>query len=343
MGEGPCQDDDIGRGEVEPLRPGGRHDVRGVPGEQHPAVAHRLGDVAAHRQHGLRGDGPAVQGPVAVDGGAGVQLVPDALVGPVGGIGAVGDLEVEPADGGGTHAEQGEPALGVGVDQLVAGRGRVGEDAEPGVGVGPFEDRAGAVGDGVLGDPVETVAAGHPVAAQGLFPALVGVADHRTVGAGPFDGVHRGVEQQRSAVLEPEGYQVLDHLGLGVHRHRPAAGQRGEVDAVRAAVEAQLDAGVDDALAVQALPGPARAQGVDGALFEDAGALAALDVGPVAALQHDAVDARVVQHAGEQQPRRAAADDADGGVHGSHPSLAPSSRRTCSATAKAALAAGTPQ
>jgi hypothetical protein len=94
---------------------------------------------------------------------------------------------------------------------------------------------------------------------------------------------------------------------------RPSQG--GEVHAVAPAVEAELDAVVDEAFAVHALAGPAGAQHVGRALFEDAGALALLDVVAVARLQQYAVDSGLVQQAGEQQPRRAAADDADGGAH----------------------------
>ncbi len=64
---------------------------------------------------------------------------------------------------------------------------------------------------------------------------------------------------------------------------------------------------VHEPFGVHAGAGAAGAQGVDGALFEDPGALALFDVraGPV--LQDDAVDAGVVQQPGEEQPGRAGA------------------------------------
>lgn len=83
-----------------------------------------------------------------------------------------------------------------------------------------------------------------------------------------------------------------------------------------APVEAQLDAVVREALAVHALRRARLAQYVDGALLQDPGALAPLDVRAVAALQDDGVDSGVVQEPGEEQPGGARSDDADGGAHG---------------------------
>ena len=56
-----------------------------------------------------------------------------------------------------------------------------------------------------------------------------------------------------AAGVQARGDEVLDHLLLAVDRDRPPAGELGEVDAVPAPVEAQLEAVVDEALAVQAL------------------------------------------------------------------------------------------
>lgn len=98
------------------------------------------------------------------------------------------------------------------------------------------------------------------VAGEGLCPALVGAADDGQAAGrdvGLFCGGNLGLVQQRRVVLGVQRYQALDHLGLGVDPHPAAAGQGREVDAVRAAVEAQLDAVVDQALAA-ARPGRRR-------------------------------------------------------------------------------------
>ena len=106
-----------------------------------------------------------------------------------------------------------------------------------------------------------------------------------------------------------------------------------------APVEAQLEAVVDEALAVQALGDAGLVEQVDGRLLEHAGAHARLDVLARARLEHDRLDALQVQQVGQQQPGRAGPHDPDLGVH--HPP-ASASASTRWATANAVLAAGTP-
>ena len=208
-----------------------------------------------------------------------------------------------------------EAAVVAGVDELVV-RGRdVGEDAEPGEGVRPLEDLGQLGRDRLAGHAPEAVAADDVVALQDVLAALVPEADARAVGVGVLDGQRLRLEQQRAALRELEGDEVLADLGLGVDHHGPAAGEGGEVDAVALPVEAQLDAVVAQPLAVHALPGAGRAQHVDRALLQDPGALALLDVGAVAALQDDRVDAGVVEQPGEEEAGGAGSDDADGGAH----------------------------
>ena len=117
---------------VHPEAASRRQRVRGVAGQEHAPVPHRRLHVAAHRQDALVGDRaggqlPAVL-PVPEPGG---QLVPDAVVGPGGGVGAVGHLQVEPAHRRGPHRVQREPVRVPRVDQLVGGRRDVGQDPEP--------------------------------------------------------------------------------------------------------------------------------------------------------------------------------------------------------------------
>ena len=54
--EGGREQADVGDREVEPLGAGRRHDVRGVAGQEQPAVPHRRLHERAHRQHALLGD-----------------------------------------------------------------------------------------------------------------------------------------------------------------------------------------------------------------------------------------------------------------------------------------------
>ena len=130
---------DVGDREVEPLGAGRRDDVRGVAGEEQPAVPHRRLDERAHRQHRPVGDRAGLQRPavltVAEPRG---EPVPDPVVGPVVERRVVRHLEVEPRHRRRPHRVQREAVRVPGVDQLVGRRRDVGEDAEPGVRVGPL-------------------------------------------------------------------------------------------------------------------------------------------------------------------------------------------------------------
>ena len=68
-------------------------------------------------------------------------------------------------------------------------------------------------------------------------------------------------------------------------------GEVAQRDAVALAVELQLDAVVDEALALHALADAGRGEQVDRALLEHAGADALLDVLAAARLEHDRLDA----------------------------------------------------
>ena len=106
-----------------------------------------------------------------------------------------------------------------------------------------------------------------------------------------------------------------------------------------APVEAQLEAVMDEALAVQALGQAGLVEQVDGSLLEHPRAHARLDVLAAAGLEHHRLDALAIEQVGQQQPGRTGADDPDLGLH--HPSASVSAM-TRWATAKAVLAAGTP-
>ncbi len=282
-------------------------------------MPHRLVHEGAHGGDRLLGDGPALQPPAVVRLEPPLQFVPDRLVAPRPGVRPRGDLEVEPGDGRRPHGQQGEAAFVAGVDEFVV-RGRdVGEDAEPGVGVRPLEHPGDPGREGMAGHPPEPVAADHVVALQHVLAPLVPEGNPRPVALRPLHAQRLGLEEQRSALLRVERDEVLADLGLGVDGHGPAAGERGEVDAVPAPVEPQLDPVVPQPLPVHPLPGPGGAQHVGRPLLQDPGPLPLLDVGPVPALQDDRLDPGAVQQPGEQQPGGPRPDDPDGGTHRSPP------------------------
>ena len=111
-------------------------------------------------------------------------------------------LEVEAAQLRGAEAEEREPALVVGVDELVVRRGDRREDPEPAERVLARELGQDARRNAPAADPVEPVAARDHVALELLVAALVPVPDPRTLG---LELVHRDVrylEVERQTRLE---------------------------------------------------------------------------------------------------------------------------------------------
>ena len=110
----------------------------------------------------------------------------------------------------------------------------------------------------------------------------------------------------------------LRHLGLRPDHH-VLAGELLHVDAHAAPVEAQLEAVVRHAELVHPRVGADLAQRLDGAVLEDAGALAGLDALARAGLEHHRVHTAQPQQVREHQPGGPAADDRDlGAVRGAH-------------------------
>src|SRR6185312_11660084 len=134
---------------------------------------------------------------------------------------------------------------------------------------------------------------------------LVAEADRRCVALDPLDRDGLGLEQERGSELEPRGDQVLHDLLLPVDRDPVAAGQLVERDAVAAALEAELDAVVDETLAPEAVADAHLDEQLDRPLLEHAGAHARLDVGAVARLENDGLDALALQQVAEHEPRGA--------------------------------------
>jgi hypothetical protein len=300
--------------EIEALGACRRDDVRGVAGQEEPAVLHRLADEAAHRRDAL------VEDRALVDlADADAQLVPDALVGPLLQALVLWDLEVEPADRGRAHRVQREAALVPGVDELIGARRRLGEDPQPAEGIDELVVGNDPVGDRGAAYAVEAIAAGDEVALQLSRRAAVFVCDARPLAVDVMDRYVGDVEVDRYAAVEQGGDLVLDDLLLTVDGDL-SAGEPEHVDVEHAVLEAQVDARVVEALAVEAFADADGVQHVDGVLLEQARADPLLDVVAAARLEHDAVDPGLLQDQRQRESGGPRADDRDLGSHrGIHP------------------------
>ena len=134
----------------------------------------------------------------------------------------------------------------------------------------------------------------------------------------PRGGDVADLEVQRTAALQPRLDQVLHDLVLAVDRDRAATGQLRHVDAMTAAVEGEVNAGVPHTLTPQAVPDAGRGHEVDGALLEHAGTDAFDDVVPAAILEDEGVDSPEMEKVAQHQPRRARADDSHLSPHYRH-------------------------
>ena len=118
------------------------------------------------------------------------------------------------------------------------------------------------------------------------------------------------LEQERQALVETGGDQVLHDLGLAVdHDRRPC--QLVHRHVVALAVELEVDAAVDDALAVEPLRHARVAKEVDGALLEHSGSDPLLHVLARAVLEDDRLDPRPGEEPRERQARGPRSDDGD--------------------------------
>ena len=117
-------------------------------------------------------------------------------------------------------------------------------------------------------------------------------------------GLVHGVRAGRGARI----HQIPGHFRLAVD-HDVAPGQRGEIHAVTAALEQDVEAVVDQTLACQPIPHTGAAQQVHHPLFEDARAHAGQHVAGAAAFDDDRVDAGAMEKLPEQEAGRAGPHD----------------------------------
>ena len=163
---------------------------------------------------------------------------------------------------------------------------------------------------------MKAVAAGDEIALDLFRRAVTREGDARALALHVVDRDIAHFEMDHPAGGKARGDDVLHRFLLAIDGDLLAAGERREVDAMAAALEAQLDAGVDLALGPHPFAKTRLVEHVDAALFEHAGAHAVLDIIAAAVFQHDRFDSRLGQKVGEEQARRARSDDPDLCAHG---------------------------
>src|SRR5687767_15461762 len=110
--------------------------MRGIAGEEKPSVPHRLDHEAAHGDDAALEDAALGELPGLARRKAGVQLLPDARVGPAPQVVLGVALEVQALDLRRARAYEREAALVVRIDELCRRGRRFHQDAEPAEGIG---------------------------------------------------------------------------------------------------------------------------------------------------------------------------------------------------------------
>ena len=157
---------------------------------------------------------------------------------------------------------------------------------------------------------MEAVAAGDEVADQLALDARHAIAEPRAIALDVVDRDVGRLPDDRAVAGEARGDQVPRHLGLAIDGDGLAR-QLAEVDAQAPAAGGDLDAVMHQPVAMQPLGDAGLFQQADRALLQHAGANARLDIVARPGFQDHAVDAVQLQQAGEQEPCRPGADDAD--------------------------------
>ena len=308
----------IRHSEVEALGSGRRDDVRGVAGQEKPAVAHRFGDEAPHRRHRLLRDRADVRRPPIPRGQPRLELVPDAIVGPVVDVLVRRTLQIQARHRRRAHAEERKAAFVQAVDQFLGRWCGVGQDTEPRERILPLVDAQLRGGNRRTADAVEAVAAGDEVARDLVRRAVDRARDARCR-TGEVVHLHVGhLEMERPARGHTRRDQVLHDLVLAVDGDGPAAGQRRHVDVMPQSVEGDGDARVPQTFAAKPVADADLVHEIHRALLEHAGTDARDDVFLAAILEDDRVDALQVQQVTEHQTGRSGPDDGHLGAEASH-------------------------
>ncbi len=127
-----------------------------------------------------------------------------------------------------------------------------------------------------------------------------------------------GFEQQRPAVSQPSLHQILHDFLLAVDGDA-LVDQRLEIDAAQVAIDADINAPMQDAFALHPFADADVGQKIGGPVLDQSGADAVLDVIAAAVFEDDRFDAGEMQQPRQHQPGRPCSDNADLRAHAFSP------------------------
>src|SRR5262249_22342901 len=162
------------------------------------------------------------------------------------------------------------------------------QDADPAERIIALVDPERRFGNCGAADAVEAVAASDEIAGQRLVASLLAEPNAGRRRVEPFDRNRLGLEANVASACETRGDQVLADWGLAVDDDALVVGQVGERAGVAHALETQRKTMVHEPLAREPIADAEVVEEIDGALLEQAGALALFAVGAAFRLQQDA-------------------------------------------------------
>src|SRR5215475_3105024 len=180
-----------------------------------------------------------------------MQLLPDARIRPVLDVVIGRALYVEPRQYRRAHGVKRKAALVIGIDQLMLGRRRFGEDANPAERIFAIIGRQRRGRNARPANAVKAVATTDEVAGELDVAAAMAETNFRCAAGKIVDAHVARLEQNLSAVGEPPRDQVLHHLLLAVDGYA-LAHEVAEIDVMQGTAEGEINAVVEHAFALHA-------------------------------------------------------------------------------------------
>ncbi len=164
-------------------------------------------------------------------------------------------------------------------------------------------------------DPVEPITGRNIITAQFNRIAILDISNTRLVSLDIMQADILRLENDLAAMIKAGSDQILGHLGLAVNHHGRTTGQFFDIHMLALAINTDIDAAMNDALALHAGINADPLHQADRPHFKNTGPNAPLDIGAVLALKDNAVNSLHMQQMRKQQPRRTAADNGNRDMH----------------------------
>ena len=290
--------------QIEPLGPGGRHDMCGIADQEQSAKTQRFRDKTAQRRDAFLERWPGGERSRGFRVQPTTQFCPEGVISPIRGAVIKIALQIVAAAGFAAHAAKRKAARMADIDQFMINGGHISQKAKPAKGIDFFIKADGLGRYAGTANAVKAIAAGNHIASQFMHGA-VGFKTHFRVrwieiqGCDVFCLVNG--EQPRS---RPCLHQVTRDFRLAIDRDGLAARMAAEVNALPHTIHTERKSVMHQAFCLHARANTRLLQKLRRGLFNHAGANAPQHVICAALFKNNSVYPRLVQQLAKQQPGR---------------------------------------